>query len=243
MTLTTRAVPVIAASTLLVSPAVMAWESQDGTHKTSANIALSSDYMWRGYSQTDDKPAISGGFDYNHSSGLYLGTWGSNVDFDDDASMELDIYAGFTNEFGDSGIGYDIGVLRYIYPGENYGWNELYGALSYSFFTLGIAYSNNVYDSSETGIYYSLGFDYELPAEFSLSAGIGYYDYDDDVYTDEITGQSLGDSATDYRIGITKEIAGLGLDLSYINSNSKAADLYGNDATDGRLVFSISKSM
>ena len=71
----------LAASTLVMASSAMAWESEDGQHSTSASVAMSSDYVWRGYSQTDSEPAISGSFDYGHASGLYAGTWASNVDF------------------------------------------------------------------------------------------------------------------------------------------------------------------
>ena len=223
---------------LLASSTAMAWESADGAHSTSASVALSSDYVWRGYSQTDEQMAISGSFDYGHSSGFYLGTWASNVDFGDDASIEVDVYAGFGNETA-GGIGYDLGVLRYIYPGEDYSWNEIYASLSYSFFSVGVAHSNDVYGSSESGTYYSAGFDYDLPVGgLALSAGLGYYDYDDDVY-----GPANDDSVTDYRIGLSTELVGFGFDLTYYDTNSDGEDLYGKDLADGRVVFTISGSM
>lgn len=232
----------ILASSLLVSGTAMAWESDDGQHSTSASVALSSDYVWRGYSQTDNEPAISGSFDYGHSSGFYLGTWASNVDFavgDDQAHIEIDVYGGYAGSFGDSGIGYDIGVLRYMFPGtDGADWNEVYGSLNYSYFTLGVSHSGDVYSSSETGTYYNLAFDYGLPYDLGFSAAVGYYDYDDDVF-----GRGNPDSATDYRIGLSKELAGFGFDLSYTDSDSDGEDLYGDNVADGRFVFTISKSL
>ncbi|HEX9835331.1 MAG TPA: TorF family putative porin, partial [Alphaproteobacteria bacterium] len=63
--------------------------------KFSANVALTSEYFFRGISQTDDSPAIQGGFDWNHEgTGLYLGVWGSNIDFNTGNSIEIDIYGG-----------------------------------------------------------------------------------------------------------------------------------------------------
>lgn len=229
----------LAATSVLAASSAMAWESEDGQHSTSASVALASDYVWRGYSQTDEDAAISGSFDYAHSSGFYAGAWGSNIDFDTpdndvDASMELDIYAGFSSEFGETGIGYDVGVLRYMYPGEeSLDWNEVYGSLSYSFFSFGIAHSGDVYGSGEKGTYYSLGFDYELPYGLALSAGYGYYDYDDEVFED---------NHQDYRIGIAKDFAGFTLDVTYYDMDSDGEDAYGDLAED-RVVFSISKSL
>ena len=69
-------------------------------HSLSANIGVVSNYLWRGITQTDDKPAIQGGLDYSHSSGFYAGTWLSNVDFnldENNPSAEVDLYLGYTN--------------------------------------------------------------------------------------------------------------------------------------------------
>ncbi|GIR87296.1 MAG: hypothetical protein CM15mP86_07550 [Gammaproteobacteria bacterium] len=79
-----------------------------------SNVALSSDYIWRGMTQTAEEPAISGGFDIAGESGLYFGTWASNVEFGDGAALELDWYAGYASEL-DNGFSYDIGYLAYTY--------------------------------------------------------------------------------------------------------------------------------
>ena len=68
----------ITSAMIITAPMVVA---EDSPHEFSANVALSTDYMYRGGSQTNEQPAISGGFDYGHSSGLYAGLWASNVDF------------------------------------------------------------------------------------------------------------------------------------------------------------------
>ncbi|WP_292773230.1 TorF family putative porin, partial [Methylophaga sp. UBA5100] len=73
----------LAATTVLATSSAMAWESEDGAHSVTANVLIGSDYIFRGISQTDNNPTIQGGIDYGHASGLYVGTWASNVDFDD----------------------------------------------------------------------------------------------------------------------------------------------------------------
>ncbi|MFB3115989.1 MAG: TorF family putative porin, partial [Gammaproteobacteria bacterium] len=90
------------ASAIIVSaPMVQA----DSPHEFSANVALSTDYLFRGISQTDGNPAISGGFDYSYSPvGIYAGIWASNVDFSgccgDDDNIEIDYYGGIGGDFG-----------------------------------------------------------------------------------------------------------------------------------------------
>lgn len=242
MKLKTLSALCFAASTMAMTSTAMAWESEDGQHSTSANVTLGTDYIFRGASQTDDDAALSGGFDYAHSSGFYLGTWASNVNFDigdDAAHLEVDIYGGYSNEFGDTGIGYDIGMLRYIYPGTSGGdFNEAYVGLSYSYFSVGVAHSEDVFGSSEAATYYSAGFDYELPYAIGLSATIGYYDYDD--YADSIG--STDDSATDWSIGLSKELAGLTFGLTYTDLDSEGEDFYGV-REDSNFVFSVSKEL
>ena len=67
----------------------------------TANVGVVSDYLFRGISQTKGAPAIQGGFDYSHSSGLYAGTWLSSVSWYSDTvagaskSVEFDVYGGY----------------------------------------------------------------------------------------------------------------------------------------------------
>lgn len=93
-------------------------------HTFTANVSLVSDYRFRGISQTMRKPAIQGGFDYSHTTGLYLGTWGSNVDgtcnFYNNTSMEWDWYGGYKHKLFQClypELTYTVGVIYYLYPG------------------------------------------------------------------------------------------------------------------------------
>ena len=117
------------------------------------NVGLYSQYIFRGLTQTDRKPALQGGVDLTHSSGFYLGAWGSNISWLTDpyltsskedsvyksgGNLEIDIYGGFRTDL--KGVGVDLGVLQYWYPGTERGTaagfgeantTEVYGALSY----------------------------------------------------------------------------------------------------------------
>lgn len=86
----------------------------------TANIGLVSDYRFRGIDQTYGKPALQGGFDYAHSSGLYVGNWNSNVNSGagfPSGNLEMDFYGGYKQSFGDFGI--DVGAIYYYYPGAD----------------------------------------------------------------------------------------------------------------------------
>jgi uncharacterized protein (TIGR02001 family) len=227
MKLKTLSALCLAASTMAMTSTAMAWESEDGNWSTSANVALSSDYIFRGVSQTDKDPSISGGFDVAHSSGLYVGTWASNVDYDNENSLEIDYYAGFAGEFGDSGVSFDVGGLYYDFPEDSASDTmEWYGSVGYSFLSAGIAYSNDWLGSDEDSIYYSIDAAYDI-AGFTLAAGIGWNTFDDSDADYE-----------NYYVGISREFAGFGFDLTYHDASSEID----SDVTD-TFVFTISKSM
>jgi hypothetical protein len=134
-----------------------------------SNVAIANDYVWRGMTQTSEEPAISGGFDIAGESGLYFGTWASNVEFGDGAALELDWYAGYANEL-DNGLSYDIGYLAFTYPGEDsLDFEELYFGLGYSYF--GLTYSSGQ-DSAPDNTEFSV-------ALGETGLGITYGDYDE----------------------------------------------------------------
>ena len=169
------------------------------------NIALSSEYMWRGMTQSDGEAAVSGGFDISGESGAYFGVWGSNVEYGDDATMELDYYFGYAGET-ESGLSYDIGYLLYDFPGADYDAEEIYLGLGYSYF--GVTYyagqddaPDNVEFSvslGETGLGLTIGdYDdvgqytilaYDIPISLAgLSIGLAWndIDYDDAAAEDD----------------------------------------------------------
>jgi len=233
----------LAASTLLASSAAMSWESEDGQHSTSANVGIASDYMWRGYSNTDNEMQIFGGFDYSHASGFYLGTWASNVDFassgktpNQTVQTEFDIYAGYGADIGDTGFAYDVSVLRYIYQGTDASWNEFAGSISYDNYSFLVAYTNNIYGANEDAIYYNLSASYELPADFSLDLGLGFYDIDEAAAGDD-------DIDIDYYIGLNKSLIGFDWTLAYTGMNDAGRDYNSDSLADSRFVLSLSKSM
>jgi len=135
-----------------------------------SNVSLTNDYVWRGMTQSNEEPAISGGFDLSSESGFYIGTWGSSVEFGGDtASMELDYYIGFSNEL-ESGINYDLGYISYTYPGDNNAdFEEIYLGLGYSYF--GITFSGGQDDASD-----NIEFSFDL-GETGL--GVVFGDYED----------------------------------------------------------------
>jgi len=157
--------------------------------EVSANIAAVSDYIFRGVSQTS-KAAVQGGLDFSDESGLYAGTWMSNVNFG--GGQEVDLYAGFGAEA--NGIGYDVNVLYYWYPdsggdqtGSELDYAEVTGGLSFGPASVSVSYT--IWGETNSGpfedgdLYYKAGVD--LPVGDALGNGlssnvfVGYYDFND----------------------------------------------------------------
>lgn len=204
----------------------------------SGNVALSTDYVWRGISQTDNQMAISGGLDYAHGSGFYLGTWASNVNFGPgDPSMEWDLYGGLAGEMG--AIGYDVGLIHYRYPSaDDINTTEIYIGGSYSFtdaVSAGLTYyhTNDYFGTDDSAFRIEGSLDVALPLDYGLSIGIGLNDGD------------AFDSSTDYKdysIGLSKSMWDLDFGLTYTDTDLSEAEC-GSNICDSRIVFSVGKSL
>lgn len=207
----------------------------------SGSVAIVSDYLFRGVTQTNEKPALQGGVTWTHDSGFYVGTWGSSIswlsDADPDISsqVELDVFLGYGGKFGDSEVGYDVGLNYYAYPGSfPAGFNkadtvELYFGVSWKFLSAKYWYATTdlfgIDDSSG-----STNLDLSASREFSPgwtgTAAFG---------KQWISGSSGADDYTFWKVGVDKSFGnGFAIGGSY-NGN----DLSGLGDT---FVLSLSKS-
>ena len=213
----------------------------------SGNVTLATDYRFRGVSQTDKQMALQGGLDWSHASGFYVGTWASNVDSNffsgtsTDPQLEWDLYAGFSGELGK--LGYDLGVIRYVYPGyDKANTTELHVGVSYGL-SDSVSVGADLYYSPELNFigvdksawYFAVNGEVGLPQGFTLSASVGrsFGDAYDTASTD---------AYTDWSVGLSKDVAGVTLGLSWIGTDDNGEDNFGRVAED-TFVFSVSKSM
>jgi len=178
----------------VISSSAMVSTAAKADNSVSATVGFTSDYLWRGMSQTDGAPAVSGSLDYAAANGIYVGTWASNIDFGDEyeATYEWDFYAGYAGEV--SGIGYDIGYIYYAYPnGEDLDASELYALFSYQIVTVGITTLVDADWDADFGdtLYYNADLAYEVGG-VELGFHVGYYDIDG------------ADSQTDYNVSLSK---------------------------------------
>jgi uncharacterized protein (TIGR02001 family) len=173
----------------------------------TANIAGTTDYVFRGFSQTDENPAIQAGVDATIGS-FYAGAWASNVDFLDSASAEIDIYGGYRTEV--SGFAVDLGVVGYTYvdaPGAaDYNYAEFKVAVSRAFGPI----------TGGAAVYYS-------PDFFGAADESATYGELNAAYTTPITGLSVSGAIGEQWLDVSDDYATWNLGATYAFANSPLA--------------------
>ncbi len=216
----------------------------------SGNAAVVSDYRFRGYSQTDFRPAAQVGFDITHSSGFYIGNWNSNVsDFVfPEGNLEMDFYGGWAGDLG-NGIGLDAGALYYYYPGshspkgDSYRNLDLHIGLSYDDYSLTYSYTPTDFFSapdSKGTWYLDASKTFDLGNGWGLVGHVGYQKLKNQV---DMDGDDIS-HYVDYKLGVTKAIAGWELALSAVGASRDDWLPTKNGHPSGRLgvVFGVSKT-
>jgi uncharacterized protein (TIGR02001 family) len=249
----------LALAALLASPAAALAQATPAQppHAITGNVGLFSDYRFRGLSQTFQRPALQGGFDYEHASGLYLGNWNSNVSsaLYPNANLEMDFYGGYRRAFGDFGL--DAGAIYYFYPGSRADLaNPQTGAvctgcridnkevyLGGSWRWLSLKYYHSIDDffaipDTRNSWYLDLTGELELGAGWTLRAHAGRQKV-----------RNLADATyNDYSLGVTKELGGFVFGAAYVDTNAKDAAYLLSDARKtmnigkSGVVLSVSKS-
>ena len=163
------------------------------------NVALTNDYIWRGMSQTDQDPAVSGGFDVSSSdNGAYIGVWGSYVDFgsESETNKVVDYYFGYTDESA-RGVNFDIGYISYNYPQESIlDFEEIYVGLTYKW--VGVTISKGL-DEAPDNTEWSVGLgDSGFGVTYGDYDGVGKYTLVSFDFPKEISGISFGVGLSDF---------------------------------------------
>jgi uncharacterized protein (TIGR02001 family) len=198
-------------------------------YSLTANVYIVSDYFFRGITQTWDKPAVQGGFDFIHDSGLYLGTWLSNVSGNQypGGSLEWDFYGGYNHKINDD-FTVGAGLYYYYYPGANFdkavppvfvpgvsqtfntfegnvsaAWKFVSFKFSYAFSSYFGATTTTGFTDSTSGTYYpELNVSYPLSSieGLSLIGHVGYTHYSAKLSAPNVNGET-NPSYTDWKLG------------------------------------------
>ena len=217
----------------------------------TGNVGIYSQYIFRGLTQTDRKPALQGGFDVAHTSGFYAGTWASNISWlhdagvvDHGASLEWDFYGGYKYAITED-WGLDVGVLQYWYPGSYHdgvtkpNTTELYAALNWKM--LKAKYSYAVTDTfgfpNSDGSYYvegNLNWDVvekvnDYFGKVTLIGHVGYQSY-----------KNNGDySYTDWKAGVSTDFLGVTVGFAVTGTDATSAlytNRFGKDISDTQYI-------
>jgi uncharacterized protein (TIGR02001 family) len=203
----------------------------------SSTVTATSDYDFRGSSQSAKDPALQASLDYGHESGWYIGAWASNVDFgsESDIDYEVDLYTGFSGGDED-GLGWDVGYIYYAYPDDSdANYQEIYGKLSYSMFSGGLYYSDDWLNLDEgSALYATADASVPLPANFSLNLPAGYSFGE---FFNDIDGEYI-----DYSLGVGYTAGNFELGLKYVDTDLSGDEDIKDDVfnTEGRVIFTIS---
>ena len=189
------------------------------------NIGATTDYRFRGISQSSFKPAVQGGADFSHKSGAYVGVWGSNVNWvkdfagATDGSLEVDLYGGYKGELA-TDLSFDVGLIGYIYPSNNAATNanttEIYAALTYGVVTAKYSRSvtNFVANPNSSGSQYL-----ELAATFDLGNGFSVTPH---IGRQMIPNQTTSGDYTDYSLTLGKDFGnGISASVSAVGTDAK----------------------
>lgn len=204
-----------------------------------ANVALTTDYVFRGESQSDEHAAIQGGYDCEYSM-FYVGVWASNVDFGDDTNIEVDVYGGIKHTFDKVEV--DLGLIYYAYPDASDNNDQDYlevklglsGDIVDNVSLSGtVYYSDDYYNGSGEAFIYEGGVSIGLGTYggFSptLTALIGQIDFDDDVNQQDLAYWNAG-----VEIGFAEKFT---LDLRYWGTDDDVTPI-----RDDRFVATVSSS-
>ncbi|HMV70587.1 MAG TPA: TorF family putative porin [Pseudomonadales bacterium] len=236
-----KAILALAAATLAMTGA----HAHAGNY--TGNVTLATDYVFRGVSQTQERPAIQGGFDAAFDNGIYAGVWASNVDFGTDASTELDFYGGYAARLSCSSCSYKIGVAYYRYDGDpQFDYVEAMLAFTWGGLTAGLNWSPEYVGDSATDalgdeveLYYPyLNYAHPLPFDLTLSLHVAM-----NLMSEKGLFEPGEDEYTEWSIGLGKSVGSFSFALTYWDSTIE--DLYGVDSSDAdaRVVFSVGRSL
>lgn len=181
----------------------------------TSTVTLTSDYDFRGITQTAEDPALQASLDYSFGNGFSLGAWGSNVDFGSgtDSNVEVDLYGAYSKSY-DSGFNWTAGFTEYTYHpgGDNIDTLELFVGAGYKNFSAKYWYSDDFSNSGLSAYYLEANYTQPLPKDFALAlhaakSGGDYW-------------KAAGAQYEDYAISLSKPVGKFTASLKYAFSET-----------------------
>jgi uncharacterized protein (TIGR02001 family) len=238
---------------LVVFGAVPAIAGEVPASSWSGSVTVVNDYLFRGLSQTNQKPAVQPGIEYDHASGWYAGAWASNISWLSDtstsgaplsSSLEVDFYTGFRGRFA-TDWSYDVGLYEYYYPGtyppgftRPY-TTEAYASLGWKGASLKYSHAfTNLFGfpGSKNSSYVDLSWNVEFSPSWTLNTHVGHQD----------VANTPGFAYTDWKLGVSKSFGGgYSVALGYYDTNARQSsytNAYGHFVGRATGILTLSKS-
>ena len=199
---------------LLCAPGVVAAQ-------VTGEVALLSDYRFRGESLTEGKPALQAAVNYDHSSGLFAGGLVSNVRIDPDViGLSAQVYGGYTHPIGER-ASWDVGVVTYVFPppsmGPTYDYTEVFVGVSFDTLTSRLYYTNSYFGGGQAG-YLELNASRALTDRISVVGHLGYLALDEPREPHE---GSQRRGVVDFLAGLSLDVSGFSFALSIVGTNAQ----------------------
>ena len=212
--------------------------------EVSGNVALSTDYMYRGQSQTGNTPSISGGIDYGVGDNIYVGAWSSNVDFGNNVTQEIDLYGGYTGKLA-GGVSYDVGALYYLYPGAA-------DETNFDFWEGSVGLDYSLSDRIDTSVKASFSPEWQNKSGKGYNLeGTGSYKLNDSISVWGTAGRQLVEKEATwgspdwnyYSVGATYMLGHLAISASWVDTDLKVSECFsGTNVCEGRAMLTVGTS-
>ena len=205
----------------------------------TGNATLTSDYVWRGSTQTHGDPAAQAGFKVAGDSGVYGSVWGSSVEFAPEAhaSTELDFTVGWSKALSEDWA-LDVNVLRYQYPSTtvDLNWTEWNGTVTYKGnYWASLGWSNEALGYDGNGTYALVGAKFPINDRFRFETALAHYFLDHNVVAESGYTHGLASAVWTFH-------APFELRLTAHGTDSNAKHIFGDDFAGSRIEAALQAS-
>jgi len=226
-----------------IAAAIFTGNAYSSDFSLDGSLALTSDYRFRGISQSNDDAAMQGSINLNHVSGLHAGVWGSSIDFNsvgnDEATLELDYTAGYT--FAVSDVVVDVGYIYYTYPNDgsndNNDHGEVYATADWKGAEVGVNWTDDGYAKSGKATYVFAGYSHQF-GMVTVGAQVG------ETFLDTATFANGDDKYFNFEVsGTVTLLEKLDAKVAYVGTDLSKNDIGGLDWAENAVVASVTLNL
>ena len=224
-----------------IAAAIFTGNTSASDFSLDGSVALTSDYRFRGISQSNTDAALQGSINLNHVSGAHAGVWGSSIDFndDEDATIELDYTAGYT--FAVSDVAVDVGYIYYTYPNDgsndNNDYGEVYAAADWKGVEVGVNWTDDGYAKSGKATYVFAGYSHQFGI-VTVGAQVG------ETFLDTATFENGDDKYFNFEVsGAVTLLERLDVEVAYVGTDLSKDDIGGLDWAENAVVATVTLNL